>query len=227
MRKGFVLTGLAIVTAALPLAGFEARVVQGAERGHTCVPAAFPDGADAVRFRWDKTKSGYGEFEFANPVKVEFSLPLRVRVRVAAADNVAASVANVRLRLRDARGETFQFDTEKPGFSSGELEFLIDPGRIRDCWGGDGNRTIDGEAKLTGLAIGFRGAAGSGELIFGMPRQFALSGPGVTFRLGGVGDLAVIRPEEAGKLTLDVTDRTGNTRPISEGAVAASGRAAE
>ena len=215
MRKGIVFTGLAMMAAALPLSGFDASVVQGTERGHSCVSASLPGGEDAVRFCWDKTKSGYGEIVFPDPVKVEFPLPLRVKVHALAPAAAAAVIETVRLRLRDSRGETFQFDTVKPGFASGELEFSVDPRNVHDCWGGDGNRVIDGEARLTGFAIGFKGVASSGELTLGMPREFALSGPGVMFRLGGAGDLSVIRPGEEEELTLDVTDRTGNTRPIS------------
>lgn len=149
-----------------------AQVVMGQRKGGTLSLSAAPErpGRHALRVRWNRERDSFLEWSWkpapaaANGghgvYRVELFLP------------EPKATGSVAFRLRDARGETFQWKVPVPADAeAGWLSLSLDPS-VRpadDHWGGpeEGKNRLDWPLVFSGLAPHFRPNAGAGELYQG------------------------------------------------------------
>lgn len=117
-----------------------------------------------------------------------------VVLRVAAVGAKIDNFDNLRVRIKDEAGETFQFDSRRRGFSS-NFEFDLAPDKIRDAWGGDKNRIINGESRIIGFSVGMKNPVTAGDFWFGDFQVLDLNGPGIAFSFSGTDALSVLRSD--------------------------------
>lgn len=125
---------------------------QAEERGQSSVRTA--DGGTVLR--WDGQRAGYAELFLAEPVPVPGKGEGIFRLKYRNLPEPAALRA-VNLRLRDQKGEMFQWK-QRPGEKNGALSFDVSADNFSDCWGGNGRP----ELPLEVAGLGFDFAAGSG-----------------------------------------------------------------
>ncbi len=125
-----------------------------------------PGEPERLKFAWQKDRFRYAEFK----VPINSLPPVEsgiAELRVFLPEG--SRVGRIALRLTDRSGETFQFyplsATVKPGGWT-TLSFRLTEADANGSWGGNNDKKIDRDLRLTGLAVNFPPQANAGTLFF-------------------------------------------------------------
>ncbi len=232
MRKRiFTLIGLLIFTVvhAAPTGAFESlkdwNLAKAEQRQQTLSQQPLPGSSEqAIKITWDATVFQYAELHLTSPrllppefqkgtIALQLWLPARAPIR------------SISLRLVDAKGETFQFQSRYLPQSEDKLhllEYSVDLAqRYSASWGGNNDKILDQPVRLLGFSIDFERESDVGEAYFAgldiRSRKKSIA-DNIRLEVETGNPIPVLRPGEEEKLKL-VLRNTGN-EPFAGEAVA-------
>lgn len=165
MIRSLCLASAALLAAAADdFAGCTPELFKAAERGATVAVAKQADGSQALALRFDEVHGEFHEVYLKPGRALAGDGVLVARVRVAG----RTPVWSLSLRVRDAKGEMFDFNAPLPAADDEgwrDVRFAVRQDAVKAHWGGNpGSGRLEAPLTLAGLACNV-GGAGAGELV--------------------------------------------------------------
>lgn len=137
-------------------------LVQASARGTSAAVEAAPGGSNpALVVRLAEQHGKLHEVYLQKGVAQQGAATVTVRVRASG----TAELWSLALRVRDARGETFQFATKaKPAAAWTELVFEVRDGAQQGSWGNPTTGALSGAWRVSGFGLSCSEKPGSAEV---------------------------------------------------------------
>lgn len=140
----------------------EVSLVKESERGVTAAYAT-PDGGsgEALVLRYAEQHAGLNEAYFAKALPIPGPCTITLRARA----DAALKVWGIALRVKDAKGECFQFKgSAMPGADWTTISFDVAADTAQGHWGNPGTGVMEGTWSVCGIAASGAEAAAAGAV---------------------------------------------------------------